>query len=243
MPHDSAANRTLDWHSYHDPRSRQYRSADILNKVTARQLKRSRVFWKRGVQLDQGQDGACVGFSWTQELFASPVRVAITPPVDPNGFATGIYHRARQLDDTPGENYEGTSVLAGAKTIQEAGWMTSYRWAFGIADVIQALLYNGPVVLGIPWYDDMFTPDLYGEIHKGGGLAGGHAILATGYHGAKQMHPASSRPARPMIHLQNSWGEWGQDGGAWIEDKALSELLHEDGEACVPIGRHRGEIQ
>lgn len=229
MPYDSAANRTLDWHSHHDPRSRQYPSADVLDTVTERQLKRSRVFWKRGPQLDQGRDGACVGFSWTQELFTSPVRVAIAPSTDPNGFATGIYHRARQLDDTPGEDYEGTSVLAGAKVIKEHGWMAEYRWAFGIDDVIQALLYNGPVVLGIPWYDDMFTPDVANVIHKGGGLAGGHAILANGYQGAA---------GRPVIHLQNSWGDWGNDGGAWIDTATLADLLSEDGEACVPMGRH-----
>lgn len=239
MPYDSAANRTLDWHSYHDPRSRNYASSAVLEPFTTRQAKRARVFWKPGPQLDQGQEGACVGFSWTQELFTSPIRVPLQPFHAPDAFAAGLYHRARQLDDFPGEDYEGTSVLAGAKVITEHGWMSEYRWAFGIDDVIQALLYSGPVVLGIPWFDDMFTPDLYGELHKGGGLAGGHAILANGYHGGKQVHPSSGRPARPMIHLQNSWGPaWGQDGGAWIDTAALSELLHDDGEACVPMARH-----
>lgn len=237
-------DRTLDWHSYHDPRSRSYPSSTVLDAVTERQLKRSRVFWKRGPQLDQGSEGACVGFSWAQELFTSPIRVKFAQFHAPNAFATGLYHRARQLDDTPGEDYEGTSVLAGAKVVQEHGWMGEYRWAFGIADVIQALLYNGPVVLGIPWYGDMFAPDLYGVLsgQQGGGLAGGHAILANGYHGDHQEHPAAGRPKMPMIHLQNSWGTgWGQDGGAWIHADALEALLQQDGEACVPMVRHYGK--
>lgn len=241
MTFDAVGNRTLDWHAYHDPRSRAYASSAVLPPYTTRQAKRSRVFWKRGVQLDQGQEGACVGFAWSQELFTSPVRVPLQPFHAPNAFAAGIYHAARLVDEYPGEDYEGTSVLAGAKVIREHGWLGEYRWAFGIDDVIQALLYSGPVVLGIPWYNDMFEPDLYGVLSGmcGGGIAGGHAILANGYHGNHQLHPAAGRPQMPMVHLQNSWGsDWGQDGGAWIGVLALANLLDQDGEACVPMARH-----
>ena len=42
-----------------------------------------------------------------------------------NDFARGIYKQAQTLDEWPGDDYEGTSVLAGAKAVQAEGYMAS----------------------------------------------------------------------------------------------------------------------
>src|SRR5688572_15007850 len=79
--------------------------------------------WRGNVVLDQGSEGACVGFAWAHELNARPV---VVPDIDA-ADARSIYTDARKMDEWPGEDYEGTSVLAGAKVVQAAGHITEYR--------------------------------------------------------------------------------------------------------------------
>jgi hypothetical protein len=138
-----------------------------------------------------------------------------------------IYRRARQLDQWPGENYSGTSVLAGAKAMVEKGWLREYRWAFGLQDVLVTISQYGPVVFGLNWYEGMREPDDKGFVHVQGGSVGGHAVLGLG---------VSMR--RGAVRLHNSWGRsWGQDGRAWISFGDLERLLYEQGEVCVPVVR------
>lgn len=125
--------------------------------------------------------------------------------------------------------YEGTSVLAGAKIIQKLGYIKEYRWAFGVEELALAVGYCGPAVLGIPWYEGMFEPMGCGFLHIGGGLAGGHSILCHGVD-AKQK----------LFKLHNSWGKsWGTNGEALVTWDEMDRLLHEGGEACIPMGRSR----
>ena len=200
----------FDWKPRHDPRSRQYAIRDKIDKVTstARQ-------WKAGPVLDQGSEGACVGFGWSGELGCEPERYVVS---DASAFE--LYHEAQKLDQWPGEDYEGTSVLAGAKALKRRGQLLEYRWAFGIDDVRDAILTHGPVVLGIPWYDGMYDAP-GGRVTVSGSVVGGHCILATGYRDGYFM-------------LRNSWGpSWGVSGDAEITDHDLGYLLAQDGEACV----------
>lgn len=211
----------LDWISQHDPRSRAYGVRAILPT----RAPRSHVLWRPGLQLDQGQEGACVGFAWAADTLASPVRVTLA---DTNyatywtedSLARALYHRAQILD---GEDWpEGTSVIAGAKATVEAGFIRQYRWAFSTGELRVAVLTHGPAVLGIPWLDGMWDTDENGMFHAVGSVAGGHAILCNGFH-----------PSRGF-HLHNSWG--GQANG-WISEPDLGRLLMMDGEACIPVGR------
>lgn len=179
--------------------------------------------WPCPVVLDQGVEGACVGFSWSHELIADPFPFG---GVD-DEFARQVYRRAQQLDQWEGEAYEGTSVLAGAKAIQEGGWLLEYRWAFGLSDVLETLSYLGPVILGVNWYTGMMEPNTEGNLDVSGGVEGGHAILARGVDVDSQ-----------HVLLHNSWGpDWGLRGMAWLAWGHLDRLLREDGEACVPVVR------
>ncbi len=204
-----------------DPRSREYPIRTLLDR-DGETLPRSYT-WSCQPHLNQGDVGACVGFGWSHELAARPKEVVGVT----NSSALDLYYAAQKVDEFPGEAYEGTSVLAGAKVVKSEGFMPEYRWAFGLNDVILTLGYKGPVVLGINWYDGMFTPDVGGVIHPTGSIAGGHCILANGV-----------SVKHRIVRLHNSWGlDWGIFGDCFMTWDGLDRLLHEGGEACVPVLR------
>lgn len=203
--------------------------------------------WSCDTYNDQGREGACVGFAWSHELAARPKVV----PTD-NITALAIYSRAKALDEWPGEDYSGTSVLAGVKALQEYSnskglpYIQEYRWAFGIQDVLRVIGYRGPVVLGINWYSNMYSPDANDMIHASGEIVGGHAILANGVKIVK-LDPNTPYPVtdfagidldKSLVRLHNSWGTgYGLGGDAFISVRDLDKLLQDDGEACIPMRR------
>lgn len=208
----------LDRIAHFDERSLDY----PVRALVAERAPRSYT-WSCPLYLNQGSEGACVGFSIAHEIAARPVEATAT-----NRLATDIYHRARELDDWPGEDYEGTSVLAGMKAAREMGYFSEYRWALSLDDLILAVGYKGPAVLGLNWYEGMLETDDQGYVHPDGDIAGGHAILCRGV-GVRQRY----------FYLHNSWGRsWGAIGGhCKISFEDLERLLGEQGEACIPLGR------
>lgn len=229
--------RTLDWVSRHDPRSRDYPISDLVPRGSAR---RRNKMWRVGPVLDQGREGACVGFAWTGEALSTPIavdleRVHTMPATDPTTFAQSVYHDAQRIDEWEGEQYEGTSVLAGAKVLKRHGLIREYRWAFGVEDVVDAVLARGPVVLGVNWHSGMYSaPD--GVLTISGGIVGGHALIACGYR-VDDLRLGGEHG----IVLQNSWGPgWGVNGLAVIRVSDVARLLADGGEACVPVARSYG---
>lgn len=181
--------------------------------------------WRCLQCLDQGHEGACVGFGWTHEALAYPKSI----PNLTNEHARAFYKRAQQLDNWPGEEpqYSGTSVLAGAKTALELGYIKEYRWAFGLNDLLVAVSRHGPAVLGVNWYEGMYDTDSKGMLHVTGEQVGGHCILAVGV-----------SIKYKTVTLHNSWGpEWGVNGKAKLSWDDMARLLAEDGEACIPVVR------
>jgi hypothetical protein len=226
----------FNWKPTFDERSKDF---PIRAAIPARPVRRTKK-WRNGVILDQGREGACVGFGWTAEALSTPVAVDLKQlkadaPEDATAFAQAIYHRSKQIDPWEGEDYEGTSVLAGAKVMQELGLVKEYRWCFKIEDVIDALLTKGPVVLGIYWHESMYSaPE--GILEVSGDIVGGHCITAVGFKLAKD-----SATGEDTIILQNSWGySWGTWGLAEIRVRDLKALLDNDGEACVVTKRSYG---
>jgi hypothetical protein len=205
------------------------RSLDFpVRTLLPRRVERRQRLWAlpAGYPLDQGDDGACVGFGYTGELAADPVVV----PDTGQAFAQQLYELARAEDRKMGNTWaEGASMLAGAKALKNTGKITSYRWAFGIDDVIDTLCTIGPVVLGINWYTSMFQTRTDGLVTITGGLAGGHCILANGYWPA---HPKFGE----VIVWTNSWGRsYGLSGVGFIKVADLARLLKEQGEAAIVV--------
>ena len=192
--------------------------------------------WRAGTdRLDQGREGACVGFAWAGELAATPNPVHLG---DGNQYARELYRAAQRLDVWPGEAYEGTSVLAGAKASQAAGYIGEYRWAFSMDQIIDALITVGPVVIGTPWLSGMYQTRPSGLVEAVGDVVGGHAILLTGYHPAMRIRGEGWTKRHEVIKWRNSWGaEYGHKGDGYITPEALSALFDRRVEACVPTIR------
>jgi len=195
--------------------------------------------WNPGPVLDQGREGACVGFGWAAELQASPVPVKNVS----NATARQLYLEAKKVDEWEGENYEGTSVLAGAKVVKSKGFIGSYRWCFGVNEVRDSVLTLGPVVIGINWYQNMYRARPSGLVEVGGALVGGHCILLTGYHPRMRIKGEGWWKRYDVFRWRNSWGpSYGNNGTAYIKTGDLADLLGQDGEACVPVQRMKGAL-
>lgn len=215
----------LDWRSRHDERSRAYAATSLLEAAEA-----GFKTWRAGpTVLNQQNEGGCVGWSLSHWLMASPVRLrGIT-----DASAHRLYKDAQQLDPWPGDQYSGTSVLAGAQAAQQAGYISSYYWCFGIEDVERVVRSHSGVVVGIPWYDSMYRPLPNGLIRPEGELVGGHAIFIRGFHGNRKL---KGEGRQAVFTLRNSWGpRWGLKGDCYLSYEDLARLLSDNGEACVPV--------
>lgn len=228
----SPEERKLDWRPNHDERSRDY---SIRSLIGTSHFDLKRVEWQEGTILDQGREGACVGFAWTGELLAEPYAPKEQPKAElGNALASSYYKRAQKLDQWPGEEYEGTSVLAGAKVMKQEGFIESYRWCFGVEDVRDALISTGPVVIGVPWKSGMYSTGNGGLVKVTGSNVGGHALVLTGYDPFMTINGRKYE----VFRWRNSWGkDYGVDGSGFIKYNDLDKLLKKSGEACVPIGR------
>lgn len=181
--------------------------------------------WQCGVQLDQGSEGACVGFGWAHELAARP---AVVLGIN-NSVGYNLYREFQRNDEWAGEDYDGTSVDAGAKMIKSHGFMDSYVWANNLNDILLAVGYKGPVVMGTNWYDGMWEIDSAGFLTPTGSVVGGHCWLVRGV-----------SVTRKEVLCRNSWGpEWGLYGDFRLTWSSLEKLLTNEGEACLPLGRDK----
>lgn len=232
-----------------DYRSLAYSIADKLSAtpdLTSHPPKSQ--YWVTGGPLDQGQDGACVGFSSAHDLLASPTqeKMAEGLVIDDAFAKEKIYWEAQKIDEWPGGSYpgatpvyEGTSVLAAAKVLKAAGIIDAYHWALNIQQLAMGVAYDGPCVFAYNWYNNMFHPDQQGFVYPGGGIAGGHATLVYGV----QIVPIA-RPFGPLrwdeidmyrsyLQVENSWGKnWGLGGKFRLHLRDAAMLLSQQGDAA-----------
>ena len=200
-----------------DERSRNHR---ILSLV--RGLEPLNKLWKLSRLLDQLTTSACVGHGISHEILCEPV-VGV---VDHN-YAMMLYNEAKKVDEWPGEDYDGTSVLAGMKVAKKLGWYESYDWAFTLEEIILAVSHVGPVVMGTNWYEGMETPEPHtGLVKPTGWNLGGHCWIINGNN------------LGGFFDCSNSWGtSWGINGTFRITHEDLWYLMEHGGECCLPSGR------
>lgn len=213
--------RSLGRRVQFDERSRAFPVTEILAPKPPRSYN-----WPVEAVLDQGPNGACVGFAFAHNLLA---RKQVIQSIGAQKFAFGVYFDAQKIDPWAGGAYpgaipfyEGTSVLAGAKTLKTAGFLKEYRWAFSLDEMILAVGYAGPCIIGINWYTGMLDTDQWGRLNITGRIAGGHCVLVHGVNLATR-----------HFALVNSWGpEWGFCGTCEVSFANMQRLLNEQGEVC-----------
>lgn len=173
--------------------------------------------------LDQGREGACVGFGLTHSLISAPYGAL---GLDNSYAKEHIYWPAQKTDQWKGGSYpgawpkyEGTSVLAGLKVIAKLGWINAYHAALSLNEVLVGL-QTRPAVCGVKVFEGMMTPDKDNFIHNTGDEVGGHCICLIGYDAERE-----------IITFVNSWGEsYGDSGLIYMTLAEFDTLRKDDGE-------------
>lgn len=206
-----------------DPLSRGYPAAGVLFAVDAPLRTKT---WLRPSAWNQGNTSQCVlytvkGLCCTRPFAQVPPALKDRVKIDPAAW----YPEAQDVDEWPGRDYDGTSVLAGMKIAVRHGYVRVYRWCFGLDDVLRTLSHHGPVAAGLQWHDSMFSTDPNGvlKVDRGSPIAGGHAIELIGID-----------VTRKQVVGVNSWGRlWGSNGRFKLSWDDLGWLLKQDGEAVT----------
>ena len=200
-----------------DDRDKDYPFSMALGPIPA--AMRNYKYWTSGkLRLNQGNEPACVGYTGANWLQASPIRTKVT-----NETGLELYRECKKIDGYDGA---GTWDRALMKILKERGHVETYLWAQSPTELDRWLLEKGPVLIGVPWYSDMFYTNKKHFVSVGGGEVGGHEVLLSGINVSGEHYT-----------LINSWGPgWGNKGSARISKKDLHRLLfNEWGTACTAL--------
>lgn len=225
----AASPTPVDWTSEHDDASR----AHAVRQQLRRRVPLQTFSWPAVEPLDQGQEGECVGYAVTtahrvRQLMVTGDFDQWQPAHDVDQEkAEEVFRDAQQLDGVTVEHV-GTSVLAGMKAGQEQGWWDSYGWAFGTADLAQAVLQLGPVVIGVPWFSGMYATRDDGGVVVTGDKVGGHCLTVIGV-------TMDRSPAPEFVWLNSFGTSYGHDGVGYVPATLMSRLLAGIGEAAIPL--------
>lgn len=207
-------------HVEHDPRSRDH---DVMSRPTP-EIKP--ILWARHSQiLDQGQLGSCTGNAMAGWLACEPhCTDDVAGARCDEARALALYSVATQVDPFPGvwpPDDTGSSGNAVAKAARQLGLIRSWSWAFSSTGLLRALQL-GPVIVGVPWYENMFNPDAEGTVTATGPIAGGHEFLIRGWDGQ-------------FFHADNSWSEsWGVAGSFRFNRATWDTLRSNQADVTVP---------
>jgi hypothetical protein len=176
--------------------------------------------------LDQGQVGSCTGNAGIGDINTQPFTLNTKVYSPDETGALKLYEAAQVIDGVvpyPVTD-NGSSGLSIAKALSKTGLISSYQHTFTLYDALKALTQY-PVITGINWYSEMFTPDPDGRVHPTGTIAGGHEV---------ELYRIDAEKGRIWGH--NSWGNsWGVNGDFYLTWADYATLLGQQGDTTVLI--------
>lgn len=201
--------RTLDVSLAQDPRNEQFLMSSVLPATVAvGELKSKR--WECKPRLDQGAEGACVGFAGAHWFACAPMEQVVS-----KALAKMFYEGAKDFDSWPGSNYEGTSVSGLMRFLRKLGVIGEHWWIYDFDTLLKTLSLKGAVIVGAEWREGCFEPDFYGVISFTGLAKGGHAVCADEVDFEKQ-----------LIGFVQSWGKHhGQGGRVYMSFDDVKQML------------------
>lgn len=242
----------LGRHLLHDPRSRNWDARQLLPRGEAKMPTATRVWPRHTGVWDQGSLGACTAYAALTVLSCEPfyaraaarAKAKYWAAVSGSRLVNGVWQFVAPVDPVAQYQYEtvidnsevpgsypptdtGSTGLWSMRTLQAYALIDNYYHAFDLTTALDLVATQGPVSIGIAWYDSMFQPDSCGEvtISPDAQVAGGHQLPIVG------VHPAAQR-----VELPNSWGDqWGVGGRCFMSYDTLGRLLGEDGDVTIPV--------
>lgn len=171
-------------------------------------------------RLNQGQRGACVGFTGANWMGHLPIYDRVSDTI---GHA--LYDECKKIDGIP--HIEGTYDRALAQVLVAQGRIERYLWAQSPDELKAWILTTGSVMVGTPWYSEMFNPDSKHRLWISGPVVGGHEYLVKGW---ERKHFNEEAATTGYYRIRNSWGpHWGDNGEAWIKEDLLYRLVFQEG--------------
>lgn len=178
---------------------------------------------------NQGQIGSCTGNACVGCLMTEPFHQAGWDFTE--ATAVQVYELETTLDDSqiPGVYPPDDTGSTGPWSMMAAeknGWIRSWKHTRSLHTAL-GMLMTGPISIGVPWYQSMFTPDKDGVLvlNESSGVVGGHQLEASGVDVARQ-----------RIRIPNSWDTtWGLGGYCWMPWSMAEFLLHEGGDVVQPV--------
>lgn len=205
---------------FHDSRSRGF---DLARAVKPK-LPDHAIRWeRRGPVFDQGDLGCCTACAALGLMMTEPFATSGSWSMDQ---VRAFYHDETVLDNFAGSwppDDTGSNGLAAMKVLKRRGAILGYHHAFSPVVAVAALT-KGPIAVGTVWLHSMFNPRR-GQIivDQRSSVDGGHEYVVDGWD-----------PKTRRVHMTNSWGDWGVEGGAEIAYADFAWLLGQRGDAVQP---------
>lgn len=191
---------------------------------------------------DQGQTPKCVGFGTA--TMTSAMEYRNEKQWKAQRYDANAAYAWANANDGISEPHDGSTTRAGFEYLRQIGAHVTrgtkvktgepvdhkigeFLWANTLDELLQYMWSEQlPGMVGINWYQNMFSPDANGFLRVSGKLAGGHNITVRGF----------SMPEEYVI-WRNTWGNWGLNGtgDCKVRFADMEKLLSQDGEAGVPV--------
>lgn len=177
---------------------------------------------------DQGNLGSCTANAALGCLMTDPF---YTGRVFDEDDCVDLYKLETKLDenDIPGvypPEDTGSTGPWSMRALAQLGLITSYQHANDYVTALN-LLIDGPISIGVTWFESMFNPDANGviKVDLESGVGGGHQVCVVGFDvNAK------------LIKICNSWGtSYGVGGYCFLSWDDFAFLLANGGDAVAPV--------